>query len=263
MAENEQNERYRAPALDKGLDILELLADTQDGMTQGEISRALNRSPNEIYRMLERLVRRDYVVRTPNDSYELSLKMFALAHRQPPLQRLITRATPLMRRFANQSAQAAHLAVYDRGHVVVVAQVDAPGYWSLAIKVGSHIGLLNTGSGHILLAFASPEERAMMLEEHDYFPHETRPPDLETMLETVRRRGYDARPSQQIAAVQNLSVPLLGSDGHIMAAITCPYVELLGDNALPTRDAVLDLIVKLGHELSWVMSDDQGERVRD
>ena len=39
-------ERYRAPALDKGLDILELLAATDDGLSQADIAKALDLSPN-------------------------------------------------------------------------------------------------------------------------------------------------------------------------------------------------------------------------
>ena len=34
----QEDDRYRAPALDKGLDILELLADIDGGLTQAEIS---------------------------------------------------------------------------------------------------------------------------------------------------------------------------------------------------------------------------------
>ena len=41
-------EKYRAPALDKGLDILELLAATEESLSQAEIAKALDRSPNEI-----------------------------------------------------------------------------------------------------------------------------------------------------------------------------------------------------------------------
>ena len=65
----DSEDRYRAPALDKGLDILELLAGTADGLSQAEIAKALDRTPNEIYRMLDRLVRRDFVRRTPEDRY--------------------------------------------------------------------------------------------------------------------------------------------------------------------------------------------------
>ena len=59
----DEDERYRAPALDKGLDILELLAGVDGGLTQAEIAKKLDRSPNEFYRMLDRLVRRGYVTR--------------------------------------------------------------------------------------------------------------------------------------------------------------------------------------------------------
>jgi len=81
-------ERYRAPALDKGLDILELLASRDGAMSQVEIAKSLDRSAGEIFRMLNRLVRRGYVQRTEEDRYALTLKLFELAHATPPLGRL-------------------------------------------------------------------------------------------------------------------------------------------------------------------------------
>ena len=88
LANAEDVDRYRAPALDKGRDILELLAEHPDGMTRAEIVKELGRGPSEIYRMLERLVARQYVMRSAGgDRHALSLKMFALAHRHPPVNR--------------------------------------------------------------------------------------------------------------------------------------------------------------------------------
>ena len=47
-----------------------------------ELVRAMDRSPSEIYRMLERLVARGYVARVEGgDRYALSMKLFLLAHR--------------------------------------------------------------------------------------------------------------------------------------------------------------------------------------
>ena len=80
MTASDDLDRYRAPALDKGLDILELLAGEEEGLSQAEIAKALGRTPNEQYRMLERLVRRGYVARNASDRYELTLKLFGLAH---------------------------------------------------------------------------------------------------------------------------------------------------------------------------------------
>src|SRR3569623_1586456 len=121
MAFDEVEEKYRAPALDKGLDILELLASTEDGLSQAEIAKALSRSPNEIYRMLDRLVRRDYIRRTTSDRYVLTLKLFELAHLTPPIRRLVSHATPVLRRFARDSQQAVHLVIHDRNVLLVAA----------------------------------------------------------------------------------------------------------------------------------------------
>jgi len=78
----ESTDRYRAPALDKGLDILELLAEQPQGLTRGEIVKAMGRGPSEIYRMLERLVARQFVTRSfEGDRYALSFKLFVLSQR--------------------------------------------------------------------------------------------------------------------------------------------------------------------------------------
>jgi DNA-binding IclR family transcriptional regulator len=242
-------DRYRAPALDKGLDIVELLAATDEGLTQAEIAKALDRSPNEIYRMLDRLVRRKYVARVSGDRYELTLKLFALAHQHEPMRRLVSQAIPVMRGFARGAGQSCHLAVYDRGSVIVVAQIDAPGYWGLAIRVGSRVGLLNTGSGHILLAFAGEGERALMLEEHEMTPGEKAPGGLETRLTRIRRRGFEKMESQQTRGVTNIAVPVLGPNGSVIAALTCPFLDRLDSDAVDISAAV-KMIIAAGRELS-------------
>src|SRR6185369_4928114 len=97
LMDDSEDERYRAPALDKGLDILELLAGVDGGLTQAEIAKKLDRSPNEFYRMLDRLVRRGYVTRSDGDRFSLTLKLFGLAQLHAPTRRLASFAMPLMR----------------------------------------------------------------------------------------------------------------------------------------------------------------------
>lgn len=52
---------YRAPALEKGLDIIELLARATKPMTLARISSRLNRSTSELFRMVRVLERREYI----------------------------------------------------------------------------------------------------------------------------------------------------------------------------------------------------------
>jgi DNA-binding IclR family transcriptional regulator len=260
MSEIEEIDRYRAPALDKGLDILELLASIDGGLTQAEIAKSLGRSPNEIYRMLDRLVRRGYVARSDGDRYELTLKLFALAHQHAPMRRLVSQAMPVLKAFSQRSMQACHLAVFDRGRVVIIAQVDSPGYWGLSIRVGATVGLFNTGSGHVLLAFRSPEERALMVAEYERVVDDTEEPEgIAQRLAQVRARGYEAMPSRQTAGVHNLSAPILGPDGNVIAAMTCPYLAPLNQPLAPDMPETIRLLVEATRELSAMMGGASGE----
>jgi DNA-binding IclR family transcriptional regulator len=81
------------------------------------------------------------------------------------MERLIAEALPLMQRYANDAEQSCHLSVYDRGNLLVIAQVDGPGMGHRGAP-GSRVGLVDTSSGRTMLAFQSSEQRAHMLAEH-------------------------------------------------------------------------------------------------
>jgi DNA-binding IclR family transcriptional regulator len=255
--EEDEEDRYRAPALDKGLDILELLAGIDGGLTQAEIAKRLGRSPNEFYRMLDRLVRRGYVTRNDGDRYSLTLKLFGLAQLHQPVRRLVSFATPLMRELADTSRQANQLVVFDRGSAVVIAQQEAPGYWGISIRVGSRIGLFDTGSGHALLAFRPDEERRMMIAENAK-SGEKPPvaPEFFARLNQIRDRGYEMMASAQTAGVFNLSAPVLGPDGKAIAAITVPYITLVNVPSAPNINETVHLVLKTAERLSRLAGSD-------
>src|SRR5689334_13722073 len=89
---------YSAPALDKGLDILEILASTATPMTMSEISVQAGRSRGEIFRMLQVLESRRYISRNGGDGYLLTNKLFMLGMERPPVRGLTEIALPIMHR---------------------------------------------------------------------------------------------------------------------------------------------------------------------
>ncbi|SAL73915.1 IclR family transcriptional regulator [Caballeronia terrestris] len=245
VEDNSDADRYRAPALDKGLDILELLAEQKDGLTRAEITKLLGRNASEMYRMLERLVARQYVVRSPGgDRYSLSLKLYALGHRHPPMNRLISEALPVMQRFADTAEQSVHLAVYDRGNLLVIAQVDGPGTWGISVRLGSRVGLIDTGSGRVMLAFQSAEQREHMLAEHTKVKGEITldPAVLEAAYQEICGDGFSRKDSQQTVGVTDVTFPLLGPSGQAIAALTCPYLRRIDEYVAPSLDDATALL---------------------
>src|SRR5438309_7633591 len=99
--------RYTAPALEKGLDILELLAADPAALTHSEIAHRLRRTIGEVFRMLVCLDERGYICQVGADErYQLTLKFFELAHKHHPLQRLVAAARPLMQQVAETTDQS-------------------------------------------------------------------------------------------------------------------------------------------------------------
>ena len=252
----EESDRYRAPALDKGLDILELLAGQPHGLTRAEIVKAMGRSPGEIYRMLERLVARDYVTRSPQgDRYALSLKLFVLGHSHPPMERMVSQALPVMEAFATAAQQSCHMGIYDRGGITVVAQVNGPGNWGLSIRLGVRVSLIDTGSGHVMLAFQSEERRAEMLAEQQALEGAQgdapmQPAELHTILERIRAQGWWQGDSQQAFGVTDISLPILAPPGHALAVLTCPFIRRLDQPLEADLQAARDQLAQAAGALS-------------
>lgn len=231
MAPVQDKSRYRAPALEKGLDILELLANRPDGLSQSEIARSLGRTVGEIFRMLNCLVERGFLsIQRPSDRYILTLKLFELAHRHPPMDRLLASAFPVMQELAHTAEQSCHLVLVEGGHGVVVAQIDNPGHIGFAVRVGSVINLANSASGRVLLAFQTSEDRQRILARAASVASATPPADPATLfreLEMLRARGHEERASSRIRGIVDISFPVFDHRGSAAAALTVPFIERL------------------------------------
>jgi DNA-binding IclR family transcriptional regulator len=228
--------RYTAPALEKGLDILELLASVSESLTHSEIASRLSRSLTEVFRMLVCLEERGYISRTGTaERYQLTLKLFELIHQHHPLQRLITQARPHVRRVASDTGQSCHLAMLNHAEVVVVAQFDAPGNMGFSVRLGANIDLLNTASGHVILAFQSNEVRARALGAWRFPSRKSIPAGLYRHLNQIRRRGYEELASYQVRGVVNISYPVLNQHGEAIAAMTVPFLARIGSSVGPPQ----------------------------
>ena len=228
--------RYTAPALDKGLDILELFASEPDGLTTSQVARRLGRTVGEIFRMLVCLAERGYISQVlPDERFQLTLKLFELAHRHHPLQRFVAKARPLMEEVVHKTRQSCHLAMPSNGEVVVITQVDAPSDAGFALKLGARIDLLNTASGHLILAFQSDEMRARSLAAWKRRTERPLPADLAEHLARIRKRGYEEMASYQVEGVVNISFPILNQHEEAIAALSVPFLPRIGDRVGPTR----------------------------
>jgi DNA-binding IclR family transcriptional regulator len=248
----EEDRRYRAPALEKGLDILELLAGEGAPMSLSEISSALERSPGELFRMVQVLEFKGYISPLPSgEGFVLTNKLFALGMAQAPTRTLLEAAMPGMRRLSERTGQSCHLAVASDDQIVVIARVEAPGDIGFSVRIGYRRGLTAATSGFILFAFQPEPVRNAWLARLFVDAPPAKRREFVKRADQIRAQGYIRANSDFVQGVVDLSAPVMDGDG-VAAALTVPFVHRIPlfcslENAVPhLRAASVEISAALG-----------------
>lgn len=217
--------RYRAPALEKGLDILELLAGETEPMTLTAIVKRLGRSHGELFRMVQVLEHRGYIEQDQsNEGYRLSDRLFSLGMQQPRMRTLHEISLPIMRQLANAVGQSCHLALHSLGDIVVVARIESGELLGFSVRVGYRRPLSQSASGAVLYAF-QPEDIRRRWEAMFNPPLSKK--DLEefrAQADSIRDKHVILTPSPFVAGVTDISAPVMRG-GMAAAALTVPYLS--------------------------------------
>jgi len=170
MNVKQRKSAYFVPALEKGLDILEALSRVTVPQTLADLSRLCRRSRTEIFRMVDALERREYIVRDPvSGGYQLTLKIFQLAHTHSPIDQLLRASYFPMRDLANQLQESCHLCVMSGEFLLVIAEAESPSPVRLSVAVGHRVAPLTTASGRLLLAMLEEPARDTALRKDGNF----------------------------------------------------------------------------------------------
>ncbi len=224
------SKRYTAPALEKGLDIIELLAHARTPMTMTEIGARIGRSKSQIFRNLRILEERGYIARADNDDrFALTNKLFEMGMRSPPAANLVEVAHPVMAEAAWALDQAVHLVVASRGQMVVVGRIESPGEIGFAVPIGHRRLLPEGASGRVLLAFqpAHVQEQWLQIVRASMPDSALDEAALRRRLKLIAARGYERSKSARVLGVTEIAFPISAPSGNAMAALMTPYIMRL------------------------------------
>lgn len=240
--------RYRAPALEKGLDILELLAWESGPFTIMAISQKLGRSKSEIFRMIQVLEYRGFIRQAPGgDGFVATDRLFSLGLDQTPTRSMLDVALPRMKELAARTGHGCHLAVRAQGDMVVVARVESAEMLGFTVRIGYRRSLALSCSGAVLFAFQNDDVRERWLASLSGGETDA---DVAALLESaaaIRDQGYARMASPYVEGVTDLSAPVLR--GHTAAAVLAiPYLRSM--LATMTIDEVLRQLRAAADEIS-------------
>jgi DNA-binding IclR family transcriptional regulator len=245
--------RPGAPALEKGLDLLEALAAEPNGISQKQLAARVGRSVGEIFRMLGVLEQRGYVTRDPKTGeYGLSLRLFELATQHPPARRLQQAALPVMEELAAKVGLACHLSMVSAEHFLTVAEAESNRPMGWTVKLGALFPFsVHYVSARVLTAFQRGQRReelmAILARQSGVSAEEIRP-----RLDDIVAAGYDMTPSAIVDGLIDMSSPVLDHSGQALAALSLPFLPQRDQNKDPMaalallREAAARISEKIG-----------------
>jgi len=201
--------KYYVPALEKGLDVLETLAGSSTPLSLTVLAGRLDRSANELFRMLACLEQRGYIVRDAGDSaYSLSLKLYELAHTHSPFEKLVRAAEAPMREFSESTGESCHLSTVRDGQLVILAQSESPRPVRLSVELGGRFAPDGTASGRLLLAH-QPSAKTHA---------------LKSQLAKIRREGVVVARDESLVGVHDAAVLVGNPEVGVSAALAVSWL---------------------------------------
>ena len=215
--------KYRAPALEKGLDVLELLSASGVALTPSQMSVTLGRSVSELFRMIQVLEFRGYIEQS-QDGYQLTNRLFILGMTQAPIKSLADAALPIMRGLAAETMQSCHLVVPSGDQIVVIARIESPGDLGYSVRIGYRRSIIDATSGLMFYGCANDRARGLLHEVLiERFGAQKVTRFAKAAMEAAEA-GHVERASDFVKGVTDLVAPIMGADGVIATLIT-PYIE--------------------------------------
>ena len=215
--------RYRAPALEIGLDVIDLLAAEKTPLNLSAISQRLGRSSGELFRMLQVLEFKGFITTADNGAgYVLTNKLFALAMTQAPVRSLVETALPIMRKLVQDIGQSTHIAVASEDQIVVITRIERPGDLGFSVRIGYRREITIATSGLVLFAYQNEETRKLWLKRCKLKGEAAE--EFIARANVVRSRGHHEAASHFVRGITDLSAPILRGDVAV-AALTVPFVH--------------------------------------
>ena len=236
---------YRVPALEKGLEVLELLSGISQPLSLTDIAERLGRTKQELFRVMACLNEQGYLIRDANQGYRMSTKLFELGAKHASTEALIARATPHMESLTNELNESCHLNLVVRNKMLVIARVDCDADVSLAVRIGASFKLHERNSGHVALAFHTADQRQKYWEQSDQPAGQIKKWESE----------FATMESTLIVGVQDTATPILGADGRLLAVLCVSHILRVGeaDESARISSAMLECSQAISSEFGPTM----------
>ncbi len=202
------------PALDRSLDILELLSTTPTGLTLSELSTQLGFPKNSVFRITQTLLARGYLCRDSESmKFQLTPRLLRLA---PPRWGNLSLAEisrePMMA-LRDETRESIQLGVLHGLEGVIIDQVEGLEPLRIVVSLGLRFPLHNNAPGKLLLAHLPTKQQDDVISQIKLTANTSRTITNKTELrrecERIVSQGYSTDYAESDEGIHCVAAPII------------------------------------------------------
>lgn len=231
---------YSVPSVSRALNILELLAQSQRGLTLSDISRKLGLPKSSTHVLIRTLEASGYLKSSRHSGkFCFGLKLVSLSNMALENLDLREQARPFLQDLMVRTGLTVHLAILEGAEAVIIEKIESPGMLRLATWVGRRLDANSSGVGKALLAFGDESVTHRLTRPMARHNKNTisSPERLARELRKVRELGYAFEDEEGEIGFRCIGAPIFDSGNRAVAAISIAGTTSQISNERVTRFA--------------------------
>lgn len=239
------------------VDLLELFASVQTGLTLTEITRDLNIPKSSVWLMLQHLIERRFLrLVEETKRYEIGAEFISLALKvSSATNSLALIAHPFMVNASDATGNDIYIGALLDDQLTYIDKVEGSKSIRIDIGVGVPRPIHCTAAGLVHLAFASDRFVEQALSGRLEKPTDsaiTNVPAIKKKLARIHKVGYEITNGTAIEGVKSIAVPILNRNGQIVASLSASGPSSMMDKE---NTHALEALGKARHGLEELVAD--------
>ena len=258
MANNTSSSKSgKIQSVDRALIILDILSDSEEGMTLAEIAQEIELPKSTVHGLISTLRDHKYVDQSVKDGrYLMGFRLFELGTKVARSWDIRDAAKPAMRWLSKEFGETVHLGCEDNGEVLYLDKIAADSLISIVSDIGARLPMHCSGIGKALLAHKSESEAKRYISQKGLTPLTGRTiTDADRFLEElakIREQGFAVDDGEIMEGLRCVGAPIFDPDGLVRYAISVSgqvkdiYGKRLERLIIETKRAAKEISYALG-----------------
>jgi DNA-binding IclR family transcriptional regulator len=213
-----------APAVERALEILELLGKAPAGLTLSELAARLGFPKNAVFRITNTLRARGYLARDARTlRFALTEKLIRVSQPRTEKKGLIELSMDALRALRDATRETVQIGRRLGKEGVILEAVEALHPLRISVDPGLRFPLYNNAPGKLLLAWLPPNERRALIDdlrlERSTPRTITGRRELARECDRIRAQGWSGDYAEADEGIHCVAAPILDPHGECVAVV--------------------------------------------